>query len=200
MRFAFTIILLGAVFALGAEEAAADSTSNTPSWLVGVTALLTAVIAWVAKMLHSKFKIDGEVAAIDKDRSLWEQKNLLIDQRIIPFMISTGEHWLITRAPALLLDAGNGGGFKWADHWTDLRGYVKARVIKKFASENIDIFDHLVETELDDLLDRTLTKLITLLPDSVTRFLPRSTRDAAVEYAKVFIAEKGKDLLSSATE
>ncbi|NEN87925.1 MAG: hypothetical protein F6K48_02985 [Okeania sp. SIO3H1] len=179
-----------------AEEAAAPVAEATDPWVVLITSVLGIVLAWGGKLLREKWKISGKKVALDATKSLWEQRNFLIDNRIIPFALSTAEHWLATQIPVLVADAVDGGEFKWSSHWAGLRKYVKSRVIKKFAEENVDVVELLGVEELDDLLDRLLFKLIGELPEGVKKFIPEAIVDKTTDWATAFAVDKAKDLLA----
>lgn len=164
--------------------------------MVIITMLLTLVTGW----LRTKFKSDSELAQLDASKSLMEQKNFLIDKRLIPFAISTAEHWFMSQLPFILQDATDGNGFQWKDHWTRLQAYVKERILAKFLAENVDIVRFMGEKELDDLVDRLLLKLISKLPDSVKALIPTNAidemTDKLTKKATDFIIHKGTDLLT----
>lgn len=177
------------------KEAAPAEEGGTPAWIGILLAALGVVVTWLANMLRGKLKIDGQKAAIDADKSLMEQRNFLIDNRLIPFAISTGEHWLISQLPALIKDATDGNGFQWKDHFDNLKAYLKDEVVKKFAAENVDLIERLGERELNSLINRLAVKMVSKLPDSVEAFLPDSVVEMLTAKASEFVVEKGKDLL-----
>jgi len=150
---------------------------------------------WGFKLWRSKQKAQTQHEELDATKSLWEQRNFLIDNRIIPFAVGTAEHWLATQMPAILKDAADGDGFEWKRHFSSLRLYVRSRVVQKFASENLDVLTFLTEKELDSLIDRLLIKLIGNLPDYITAFLPSSVVEKLGDYASAFVADKANDLL-----
>jgi len=193
MRYHPLVLLL--LPALLVAEEADSGMPETTTWVAVAGAALVALVTWIATMVRKKVKVDSEKAEIDKEKSLWEQRNHLIDTRVTPFAISTAEHWLITNIPPILKDVSDGGGFRWSHHWTKLRNYVKDRVLRKFAKENIDLIERLGEDELDDLLDRVLVKLIGKLPESVRAFLPKAVIDKLTDFATTFAVDKGKELI-----
>jgi hypothetical protein len=197
MRYVnITVLLLIATVLVAAEdpEAVEESASSVPVWVGILGTALTALLGWIATLFRKKVKTDAEKAQIDKTKSVWEQKNQLIDQRIKPFAIDTAEHWLITNITPLLIDAADGGGFRWKDHLKDLKAYTKDRVLKKFARENVDVLEHFAEEDLDHLLDRILAKTVGNLPESVTKFLPDSVIEKLKDYAIEFAKEEAQDL------
>ena len=195
MRYCLAALCLTLPAAVSAAEAA-EAAAEQPSWLPVLLSVITAVIGWVATMLRKKFKVDAEKAQLDASKSLMEQKNFIIDNRIIPFAVSTAEHWLALSLPKLIVDATDGDGFKWKEHWADLVTYLKARVVKKFLAENVDIIKLLGEDELDNLLDRLALKLIGKLPEKVQRFLPADVVDKLTDKASEFAVDKGRELLN----
>ncbi len=172
-----------------AEEAVTES-GGMPTWIYIVTTVVTLLLGWVGNLFRKKVAADVTVSEIDATTSLWEQRNLLIDQRIIPFAYSTAVHWITTHIAPILLDLTDGNGFRWADHYQDLKVYVRERVLQKFASENVDILKHLTGKELDDILDRLLTNLITKLPDNIEALIPEGIRQQMIKYAGDFLREK----------
>jgi len=205
MRYVTTLLttlFILAITATGlfAGEAAAEAVESTTAdegslWLKVLGTVITAVFAILSGFLAKRFNADVEQRKIDATKSLMEQKNFIIDNRIIPFAISTIEHWQITQLPKIVADLSDGGDFKWKDHFENLKSYVKKRIIKKFAKENIDILEELGEEELDNLIDRLIMKLITYLPPSVKQFLPKQIVDKLTDFGTAFAVEKGKELL-----
>lgn len=175
------------------SAASSDATPNT--WAMIITTIVTIVLGWVGNMLRKKWQIDSQREALDATKSLWEQRNFLIDNRIIPFALSTAEHWLLTQIGPIIKDATDGDGFQWATHWSSMKGYVKRRVIKKFAAENVDVIALLGADELDDLVDRLLFKLISKLPPNIQSFIPRNLIDKGTDWASALAVAKGKELL-----
>jgi hypothetical protein len=178
----------------GADLVATAAAGESPLVAI-VTSALGVLLAWAFKLLREKWKIEAQHEALDATKSLWEQRNFLIDNRIIPFAFSNAEHWLLTQLPAIIKDATDGDGFAWDLHWKALRGYTRQRVIAKFAAENVDVIALLGEHELNNLLDRVLLRLVGKLPESVQRFLPASVVDNLTDAASSFITRKGRDLL-----
>ena len=196
MRYALLILCLPLLAVGAAEEAVPVAVAAGDNSLVTIiTSVLGLVLAWGFKLLREKWKIDGEKAALDATKSLWEQRNFLIDNRIIPFAISTAEHWMLTQLPAIIADATDGNGFAWSKHWDGLKAYTKQRVVAKFAAENVDVVTLLGEKELDYLLDRLLLKLVAQLPESVQKFLPPAFLDRLTDLASRFAVDKGRALL-----
>ena len=197
MRYVHTITLLLLSAAMFAEEVEKTVPDEGGTWVLLLVTAIAGLITWIGNILRKKVNVEAASAELDANKTLWEQKNLLIDQRVIPFAISTGEHWLTTNVAPILIDATDGNGFKWGEHFDNLKAYVKDRVLKKFASENVDLLEHLADKELDDLLNRLLLKLITKLPDSIAAFLPAKVTDMLAGYATDFIREKGLELIAA---
>lgn len=175
--------------------AAAESEDSNTTLYATIGTVLAAIIGWLVARFGLKSRPD--TAPIDPKMPVNEARNFFIDYRLVPFVIETAEHWLITQLPALLGDALDGDGFEWRTHWDNMHEYVKNRVVKKFAAENQDVLDYLGKNqELDDIISRQLTKLLTKLPESVQRFLPESLVHTLTRKAREFLAEKGRDLLA----
>ena len=189
------LLILLAVPAWSEEATETVATEPTSAVLTVILSIVGMLVAWGFKLLRSKWKVEEQKVALDATKSLWEQKNFLIDNRIIPFAMSTAEHWLLTQLPAIIVDATDGDGFQWDKHWSGLRSYTKLRIIEKFSAENMDVLSLLSEKELDNLLDRILMKLIAKLPDSVQTFLPESVITKLTDYASAFAVAKGRELL-----
>jgi hypothetical protein len=169
--------------------------ADLPAWVMILGTILTAVITFLAGFAKKKWGAEETKAKLDANKSLMEQKNFLIDNRLIPFAIATAEHWLLTQLMVLVKDAADGGEFHWKNHYNNLKAYVKDRVVKKFAAENLDIIEQLGEKELDNLIERHVIKLISKLPDSIAKFVPESVAKMLSEKASEFIVDKSKDLL-----
>jgi hypothetical protein len=213
----FYLQLQALTFAEAEPEAAPSTVTTEPSIAPAVTSpegtpvltgiagsvmlILTMLASLVSGWLRQKFKAEITQSQLDASKSLMEQKNFVIDQRLIPFALSTAEHWLMTQLPFILKDATDGDGFHWGEHWGRLRTYVKERVLAKFLAENVDLVTMMGEKELDDLVDRLLMKLIAKLPDSVKALLPAEVVDVLTDKltkkATAFVIEKGTSLLTS---
>lgn len=178
-----------------AVEEASEAVAELPMWVTVLGSILSAVVLFLSGFLKKKWGAETEKAQLDANKSLMEQKNFLIDNRLIPFAIATAEHWLMTQLMTLIKDAADGGEFHWKEHYSNLKSYMKDQILKKFLAENTDIIEQLGEKELDNLIDRLATKLITKLPDSVQKFIPDSASKMLSEKASDYIVEKGKDLL-----
>jgi hypothetical protein len=163
--------------------------------LQAILGIVSMLLMWGFKLLREKWKIQNQHEALDATKSLWEQRNFLIDNRIIPFAASTIEHWMITQMPGIIADATDGNGFKWENHWNNMKGYTRGRIIKKFASENIDLLQVLGTQELDNIIERLLARLIAQLPASVTRLLPDEVVQHASKLATEFLVRKGQEII-----
>lgn len=192
LRLILALLIISLPSSGYAAEAA--EASQTPWWVPALGAVLVAVVGWLARLWSKKAGAETKKAEIDAEKSLWEQRNHLIDTRITPFLISTAEHWLITNIPVVLEDLSDGDGLRWEDHWTNLRNYTKNRALRKFTQENIDLVERLGEQELDNLLDRLLLKLIGKLPDSVQAFMPKELVEQLNDLAAAFVVAKSKEL------
>jgi len=173
----------------------AQSVTELPVWAGILLSVITVVVTAIAGFLKKKFDVDNKKTAIDTSKSLMEQKNFIIDNRLIPFAISTGEHWLITQLPALVKDATDGDGFEWKTHWKNLLKYMKTEVVKKFADENVDIIKLFGEDYLDKLMNRLAMKLVKKLPESVGGFIPKAIVDMITRKVAEFTVEKAEELL-----
>jgi len=183
--------------------APAVAPDGTPEVLTGIAAtamvIITMLVMLITKWLRTKFKVDAENTQLDSTKSLMEQRNFLIDHRLIPFAISTAEHWLLTQLPTILRDLTDGDGFEWGTHWRHLRTYTRQRVLAKFLAENIDIVKVLGEKELDDILDRWLLKLVSKLPHTVQAYIPEGlltkSTDILTKKLTEFVISHGNFLL-----
>jgi len=194
MNIIYSIILVFLPFALISAEATNEA-SGEPLWLTILGTVLTVVVTVLGGFLKKKWGAEENQAKIDATASLMEQKNFIIDHRVIPFAIDTAEHWVLTQIIPIVRDLSDGDGFDWGDHFDNLKKYVKNRVVKKFASENLDIIEMLGEGELDDILDRIITKIVSKLPDNIERFVPDRLVEIVSEKSSKWIMDKGKDLI-----
>lgn len=192
MRILFLLLLPCLLFSEEAADLQAD-----PAWLSVVLPILAALVAWGFKLLRSKWKVEEQHEALDATKSLWEQRNFLVDNRLIPFAMDTAEHWLLTQVPVLVRDATDGSGIDWGDRWDDLKAYTTRRILQKFKAENIDILQFLTERELGDLVNRLLMRLLGKLPDRITSILPEGLASSLTRSLGNFIAAKGQELLTS---
>lgn len=197
MRYITPLVLL-CLFPLAAF-AGEEVAQEIPVWATTITAAIVAIIGWAFKLWRSRMKVDTEQHQLDATKSLMEQRNFIIDRRIIPFMESTATYWLTLRLPLILTEASR-KDFDWTSHYYHLREYLKDRVVDKFTEENIDILKVLGEKELYNLIDRMLVKLLSKLPDSVTAFLPSSVVSELPRLASKFLVSQGANLLKTAEE
>jgi hypothetical protein len=205
MRFAYTLAMLAIPMLVAAEEVVAETapavvdaapTPEVAGWVGMVQMALMVIIPLIfGGFLKKKWDSEKTKTAIDTSKSLMEQKNMIIDQRLMPFLVDTAEHWLLTQLPAILKDAGDGGGFQWKDHLMGLKTYAKDQALKKFAHENIDLIELLGADALDNLIDRQIMRLIGKLPEKVQAFIPAGAVDMLTDKASEYAIEKGKGLL-----
>ena len=181
-------------------EVIAAPALDLSTWQTAVVTGLGILLAWAFSLWRSRQKAETEHEELDATKSLWEQRNFLIDRRVIPFAMSTAEHWLFTQLPAILKDASDGDGFAWRDHYGRMRSYVRGRVLQKFASENLDILTFLTDNELDDLIDRILTRLISKLPTQVSALLPEAVVTKLASYASSFLATRAHGYIAPSAE
>ncbi len=196
MRIFFALALAALTATAFAEEAASSSSAGTAGVVAGIVAAIVAIVVPLLFKLLGKSKPEA-APEMPADLKLDEARNFFIDKRLIPFLVSTAEHWLITQLPAIVADATDGNGFDWKQHWTELRAYLKQRAVDKFAAENRDLVKFLGSSrELDDIIDRQVAKLLAKLPDAVKALLPQSAVDMLVDKAKAFLVAKADDLLT----
>ncbi len=189
------LLLLLIPCTLLAEEVA--EVASEPAWVSVLLTVIATLVAWAFKLLRSKWKVEEQHEALDATKSLWEQRNFLIDNRLVPFAVDTAEHWLLTQTPVIVRDAADGSGIDWGERWDDLKVYTTKRVLQKFKSENIDILDFLTERELGDLVNRLLMRLLGKLPDRITSVLPEGIASSLTRSLGNFLAAKGRDLLTT---
>jgi len=170
-----------------AEEAAVNAAepSNTLSYII--VTLVTAVVGWLGVYLRKKFSAEAEKAEVDKTKSLWEQRSLLIDQRLIPFLLDTGQYWLMTNIGPIMADVTDGGTFDWSGHLTQLKKYLRDRAVAKFKAENLDIVEYLGEGELENILSRVVSKVVAFLPKQFATLIPPDKMSKLVERASQYV-------------
>lgn len=178
-----------------AEESAIEGGDSSNVLITVLGAVVTIVVTVLGGFLKKKWSVDTEKAKLDSNKSLMEQRNFLIDNRVIPFAISTAEHWLLTQLMPIVRSATDDKEFDWGDHFDSLKDYVKDRVVKKFASENVDLIDQFGENELDNIIDRILVKLISNVPDSVKVFITDGVKDKLSDKASSYLLKEGKKML-----
>lgn len=183
------LLLLPMVVVAAAEDAAIANDFTT--WQGLVAFALTFIVGWVFKLLRTKWKVETEHEELDSTKSLWEQRNFLIDNRVIPFALNTAEHWLAVQLPAIL----RSGDSDWSKHFANLRLYVRSRVVQKFASENLDVLAFLTERELNNLIDRLLVRLLAALPPSIVSFIGEPAVAKLKESVASFVADRAESIL-----
>lgn len=156
---------------LGAEEAVAPIVpADAPWWVQLVVPILTAVVVpFLVAYLRKKNQeaaAEAEKTQLDSTKSLLEQKNLLIDKRVIPFLWNSAEHLAATQLPVLLKDATDGDGkFDWKAHLNSIKDELLDLAKDKFAQEGIDLIQVLGAKYLGQLVDRAIAKAIPWLPN-----------------------------------
>lgn len=151
------LLLLLSPLALYAEDVAPEVTSTATGWqgmiLTLLATLVTAVLLpWIKNKAVSA-KAEADVHRFDASKSLLEQKNYLIDARLIPFLWATAAYLTEVRLP------------QWVDRivrkdfegiWSDLLKELKDLAIKKFAGEGIDIVEAIGADALSNLVKRAV--------------------------------------------
>lgn len=159
-----------------AEEAPAvipsSAPEGAPEWVAWIWPILFAVvIPYLVGFLREKkdaANAEAEKIQLDASKSLMEQKNLLIDKRVIPYLWSTAQHIAERDLPKILADAMDGDGkFDWKGHAKSMGAELLESVKDKFAQEGIDIVKVLGEKYLGQLIDRAIKKAIPWLPDGI---------------------------------
>lgn len=196
MKLFYTFLLiLVTFFAVGADQPVDESGESSNTLITILGTVITLVVTVLGGYLKSKWSADTKKSKLDYDKSLMEQKNFLIDNRVIPFVASTVEHWLLTQLMPIVKDISDGGDFDWDKHFDNLKEYAKTRVVQKFSSENVDILEHLGENELNNIIDRIVVKAISNIPDNFRGMIPDSIKDKISDKASSFLLKKGKNLL-----
>lgn len=157
-----------------AEEVAATVPAvpeGSPWWVQALWPILFAtVIPFLVGFLRKKKEsavAEAEKIQLDANKSLMEQKNLLIDKRVIPFLWATAEHIAERDLPKILADAMDGDGkFDWKGHSKSIGVELKDLAIDKFKAEGIDLVQVLGEKYLGSLIDRAIAKAIPWLPQA----------------------------------
>lgn len=196
MRVFTTILLFLCVLPISAAEEAADSSGG---WQILVGALLAlvpvalvALSGWVRKKLG--IEKDDPVDPITSDLTLQEAKARFLE-RLKDELADAFEEWILASIPNILIDATDGDGFQWREHWNGLRTYV-LKEGRAFLQQNQDAVTYIGESEeLDKIVDKWLIKQLTKLPESVSRFLPSEVVDQMTDKARAFLKEKGLSLL-----
>lgn len=191
MRYLLALLLLTIPLSLMADEGIEQ---DIPGWAVLVTSAVTALVAWAFKLWRARMKVDTEQHQLDATKSLMEQRNFIIDQRIMPFLESTAIHYITIRLPVIIKQAAD-GKFDWSEHFNHAQKYLKQRVLEKFTSENVDVLKVIGEKELSNLIDRVLVRLISNLPISIQAMLPSSVTANLSKYASNFVVSQAERLL-----
>ena len=190
MRYLFLIFLLFPALLFAGEE----TSSDVPGWAMVLTTGITALVAWAFSLWRDRMKADTEHHKLDSNLSLMQQKNYIIDRRLIPFLEGTTTHFLTLKLPVVLRDVSK-DEFEWAPFFVDLRRYLRKRVLEKFAQENIDLIRLLGERELTDLIDRCFTRMITNLPGPIQALIPSGISANLARYASNFSVAQAENLL-----
>lgn len=164
--------------ALLLAEEAVEAVTTTPAipdgapwWVQALWPILFAtVIPFLVGYLRKKKQsavAEAEKIQLDANKSLMEQKNVLIDKRVIPFLWATAEHIAERDLPKILADGIDGDGkFDWKGHAKNIGIELKDLAIDKFKQEGIDIVQVLGEKYLGTLIDRAISKAIPWLPQA----------------------------------
>lgn len=198
MRIISLACLLLLPFAAVAEESVPVETgTDLTTILISVALmLLTAGIGWVIARLGLRQKEPENLSPIDMTTS--EGRRRFLDERVVPTIVSTGKHWLLTQAPNLIASALNPNDqFDWRGPLSSLRTYVLVRVQAKFQKESVNLVEYLGDSqELDDLVDRQIMQLITRLPDVIGQLIPAEQVDLLTDQLRQFLVREGTSLLT----
>lgn len=167
---------LGLLFSFPTILAAQDAVvaiapEGSPWWVQALwPLLLTVVVPFLVRYLNQKriaAEAEAEKLTLDANKSLMEQKNILIDKRVIPFLWASAEHIAERDLPIVLADALDGDGkFDWKAHANRMKEELLDIVKDKFLTEGIDIVKVLGVKYLGQLIDRAIAKAIPWLPQS----------------------------------
>lgn len=198
MRTILLACLLLLPFAAVAEESVSVETgTDLTTILISVAlTLLAAGIGWVVARFGLRQKEPENLSPIDLTTS--EGRRRFLDERLVPTIVSTGKHWLLTQVPRLIASALNPDDrIDWSDLLSSLRTYVLVRVQAKFQKEGVNLAEYLGDSqELDDLVDRQIMQLITRLPDAVGQLIPAEQVDRLTDQLRQFLAREGANLLT----
>jgi len=160
---------------------------SLPGWAQALIGLISiAISTFLTAFLKNKAKeanANAKKAEFDASKSLLEQKNFLINNRLMPFLWNTAAYLTEERIP-IYLDRLQGGA-SWDSIKDDLVGELKNLAIKKFAAEGIDIVEAIGEDALVGLINRALVEKLPI---------PNGFKDPAkflVEKAGGWLTDKG---------
>lgn len=206
MRYLYTFgLLFCPTLVVFAEEVAEAVTPamppippDAPWWVQLVWPILFVVVMpFVVGYLRKKKAAaiaEAEKIELDSSKSLMEQKNLLIDKRVIPYLWATAEHLAAKNLPVVLADALDGDGkFDWKKHAGGLKDELLTSLKEKFKAEGIDIVKVLGEKYLGELLDRAIQKAIPWLPQA-SQNIVGSIAEGKGKFLAGMIVDKGLDI------
>jgi len=192
----FLLILLPVI---AFAEEVAESTGAAPEEGLqltplqqGIVAVVTMVLMWGFKLLRSKLKVGEEQNKLDANKSLLEQKEILL-RRIGATATRVAETWVEDHIPALVKDATDGNGFDWKAHFRQGFNHVKQEVRQVFADEGIDILKVIGERRLAGMIKAALSKSITWLPEKVKGFIPKDLLGPLSEKISSFVTARTSD-------
>ncbi len=196
MRILTSILLFLCILPISAAEEAAGSSGVWQTVVGGLLALipiaLVALSGWVRKKLG--IERDEPLDPITSDLTLQEAKARFL-ARLKAELVEAFEEWVLANSPNILIDATDGDGFQWAEHWDSLRTYL-LKEGRAFLQQNQDAVTYIGQSqELDKIVDKWLIKQVTRLPESVRQFLPDEVVDQMTDKARAFLREKGLSLL-----
>jgi hypothetical protein len=157
----------------------------------GVIILSTPFVMW---WLRNHFSLEAKLEKLQIRHEAQKQRNWFIDTRLIPFIASVTEQWLLTKLPPILVGQ---KAFAWSKYWGILHDKVRKAVTSKFESENIDVVEYLSDRTLTDIINRVVTRTVADTPYSVISILPDEYRDVFSEQFLSFVVQYGESLVDA---
>lgn len=155
--FLWLFVLFCIPLTLTAAEAVADANPARGDWLEMVAMVLgTLITLFVLPYLKNKSAqaaAEATTAKFDASKSLLEQKNYLIDGRLMPFLWNTAAYLTEVRLPQWM---GRIANRQFEGIWTDLVDELKDLAKTKFAAEGINIVEVIGDAALTSLIKRAV--------------------------------------------
>lgn len=197
MKYYYSLSLFLVTGAMFAQETEVLPTlpSDAPQWLHFVwLAFGVIILPYILSFLRSKKQeadAEAEKFKFDANMSLLEQKNYLIDKRIIPYLWSMASYLAEKQLPTLLLaittQKEGEKKFDWSKYAQDLKTELLEDVKEKFAAESIDIVKILGEKYLGELIDRAIARAIPWLPQSTQPIFESISKDRGGQLATLIM-------------
>jgi hypothetical protein len=181
-------------FLAAAEEVAPTlpaipTAADTPTWVVVLSSLVVALVAWLTKKLRDSVNQKSEGIKIDMSRSLIEQKHVLLE-RVKETSVRVLANYIENHLFPVMVDALNGGGFDTKKHVQDAFRSTMGEVKQVFAEEGIDLVMLFGKARISGMIQSVISEGIKKIPEQYAKFLPAPLAATLTKVVSDFVVTK----------